>query len=47
LHGWSTSFTKDGEENGKILYQNGEKLTGKELEIFLKLCEKNGIDPNQ
>jgi len=47
LHGWSTSFTKDGEENGKILYQNGEKLIGKELEVFLKLCEKNGIDPNQ
>jgi antitoxin component YwqK of YwqJK toxin-antitoxin module len=47
LHGWSISYTKDGEESGKILYQNGEKLTGKELDSFLKLCEKNGIDPNQ
>lgn len=47
LHGWITSYSKDGEEIGKILYQNGEKLTGKELESFLKLCEKNGIDPNQ
>ncbi len=47
LHGWSISYTKDGEENGKILYQNGEKLIGKELDSFLKLCEKNGIDPNQ
>jgi len=47
LHGWITSYSKDGEEIGKTLYQNGEKLTGKELESFLKLCEKNGIDPNQ
>lgn len=47
LHGWATSYTKDGEEIGKILYQNGEKLTGKELDSFLKLCEKNGIDPNE
>ncbi len=47
LHGWATSYSKDGEEIGKILYQNGEKLTGKELESFLKFCEKNGIDPNQ
>ena len=47
LHGWVTSFSKDGEEIGKILYQNGEKLSGKELESFLKLCEKNSIDPNQ
>lgn len=47
LHGWSVSFTMDGEENGKILYQNGEKLTGKELDNFLLQCKKNGIDPNQ
>jgi antitoxin component YwqK of YwqJK toxin-antitoxin module len=47
LHGWATSYTKDGEEIGKILYRNGEKLTGKELDSFLKLCEKNGIDPNE
>lgn len=47
MHGWSFTYTKDGEENGKFLYQYGEKLTGKELENFLKLCEKKGIDPNQ
>lgn len=47
LHGWTLTFSKDGDEIGKLLYQNGEKLTGKELENFLKLCEKNGIDPNQ
>lgn len=47
LHGWSTTYTKDGEENGKFMYQFGEKLTAKDLEKFLKLCEKKGIDPNE
>lgn len=47
MHGWSTTYTKDGEESGKYLYQYGEKLTGKELDDFLKFCEKKGIDPNQ
>jgi antitoxin component YwqK of YwqJK toxin-antitoxin module len=47
IHGWSTSYNNDGEENGKFLYQYGEKLSGKDLENFLKLCEKKGIDPNQ
>jgi antitoxin component YwqK of YwqJK toxin-antitoxin module len=47
LHGWLTTFTKDGEKNGDFLYQFGEKLIGKDLENFLKICEKKGIDPNQ
>lgn len=47
LHGWSYTYSKDGEEKGKYLYQYGEKLTGKDLENFLKICEKKGIDPNQ
>ena len=47
MHGWSFSYNNDGEENGKFLYRNGEKLVGKELDIYLKYCDKNGIDPNQ
>jgi len=47
LHGWSTTFTKDGEENGKFMYQYGEKIEGKDLEDYLKFCQKKGIDPNQ
>jgi antitoxin component YwqK of YwqJK toxin-antitoxin module len=47
LHGWTSTYTMEGEENGKFMYQFGEKLTGKDLENYLKLCEKKGIDPNQ
>lgn len=47
LHGWTTTYTKDGEQNGKFMYQFGEKLTGKDLENYLKLCEQKGIDPNK
>jgi antitoxin component YwqK of YwqJK toxin-antitoxin module len=47
IHGWSTTYNKDGEENGKFLYQYGEKLSSKDLEAFLKLCDKKGLDPNQ
>lgn len=47
LHGWTITYTKDGKENGKVMYQFGEKLLDKDLENYLKLCEKKGIDPNQ
>ena len=46
LHGWSSIYTKDGDGNGKFMYQFGEKLIGKDLENYLNLCAKKGIDHN-
>jgi antitoxin component YwqK of YwqJK toxin-antitoxin module len=47
LHGWCTTYSNDAEEITKFFYQYGERLTGKDLDNYLKLCEKKGIDPNQ
>jgi antitoxin component YwqK of YwqJK toxin-antitoxin module len=47
LHGWCTTYSNDAEEITKFFYQYGERLTGKDLDNYLQLCEKKGIDPNQ
>jgi antitoxin component YwqK of YwqJK toxin-antitoxin module len=47
LHGWLYSFNKDGEQIGKFMYQFGDKLSQEDLEEYLKMCEKKGLDPNQ
>jgi antitoxin component YwqK of YwqJK toxin-antitoxin module len=47
LHGWSLTYDKEGVEISKFLYRYGEKLLGADLEEYLKICEKKGLDPNQ
>jgi hypothetical protein len=29
------------------MYQFGDKLSQEDLEEYLKMCEKKGLDPNQ
>lgn len=47
LHGWSFYYDKNGAELSKNLWKQGDKLEGKELEVYLKLCKDKNIDPNQ
>jgi antitoxin component YwqK of YwqJK toxin-antitoxin module len=46
LHNWVYSYDKNGLKISEVFFQNGNTLKGKELDIFLKKCIENGIDPN-
>ena len=45
-HSWVYSFDKNGAKISEVFFQNGKVLKGKELDLFLKKCAENGIEPN-
>jgi antitoxin component YwqK of YwqJK toxin-antitoxin module len=44
-HAWAYTYDKNGVKLSEVFYQNGNILRGKELDVFLKKCSDNGINP--